>query len=369
MTRTAGLAAALALAWVAAVRGAVSVASSADAAARAPQRLSDTGLYTGDITTIDPRNRPFSPQYPLWTDGAAKRRWVYLPTGTTIDVADPRNWVFPVGTRFWKEFSFNGRKVETRMLWRAAADRWIFATYVWNEEETDAVLAPADGVPGAVEIAQNARHSIPGEIDCASCHGTARQGPLGFNALQLSTDRDPNAIHGGPLPAGSLTLETLEREHLLSPSRPEFITAPPRIHAADPLTRSVLGYFAGNCGHCHNGTREIGPSFPSMKHNDVSDGDAVARGLLAYATMWQVPGKTGGTRLLDPASPGESALVVRMRSRRPSSQMPPLGTAIRDDVAVEAITKWISGLPVPGSPSHSSPDRDTSSRPRAPRRP
>ena len=343
-TARASVAVALALAWVAAVRGAASVASAADAALRAPQRLSETGLYSGDAKTIDPRNRPFLPQYPLWTDGAAKERWVSLPSGTTIDVTDPRNWVFPIGTRFWKQFSFNGRKVETRMLWRASADHWVFATYVWNEEQTDAVLAPPDGIPGAAAIGEGKRHSIPGEIDCESCHGTARQGPLGFNALQLSTDRDPNAIHGGPLPAGSLTLETLEREHLLSPSRPEFVTAPPRIRASDPLTRSVLGYFAGNCGHCHNGTREIGPSFPSMKHNNVTDGDEVARGLLGYATMWQLPGRTGGTRLLDPASPGESALLARMRSRSPSSQMPPLGTVVRDDEAVNAVTKWIASL-------------------------
>jgi len=339
VTRHAGVtcAAALAFVWAAAVRGAT--------APRAPERLSETGLYTdGDPTKIDPRNRLFSPQYPLWSDGAVKRRWVFLPPGTTIDVSDPGNWGFPIGTRFWKEFDFNGRKVETRMLWRASTGAWVFATYVWNDAQTDAVLAPPDGIPGIADIAGGKRHSIPGEIDCESCHGTASRGPLGFNALQLSTDRDPGAIHGEPLPAGALTLETLEREHLLSPSRPEWIASPPRIHASNPQTRSALGYLAGNCGFCHNGSREIGPSFASLRHNDIADGDAVVRDLLAYATMWQLPRKTHGTRLLDPASPEESALLVRMRSRSPSSQMPPLGTVIRDDAAVDAIAKWIAGL-------------------------
>jgi hypothetical protein len=364
----AGAMTALALVWVAAVRGTASVASSADAAVRAPQRLSETGLYAGGVETIDPRNRSFSPQYPLWSDGAIKRRWVFLPPGTTIDTSDPRNWVYPVGTRFWKEFAFGGRKVETRMLWRASADDWVFATYAWNEEQTDAVLAPADGIPGAADLAGGKRHSIPGEIDCESCHGTTRRGPLGFNSLQLSTDRDPNAIHGEPLPSGALTLATLEREHLLSPSRPELVDAPPRIRASDPLTRSVLGYFAGNCGHCHNGTREIGPAFPSLKHSDVGDGDGVARGLLAYATAWQLPGRQDGTRLIDPASPAESALLARVRSRSPLSQMPPLGTVLRDDAAVDAITKWIIALPASGPLLRSSTGRDTSSRPRGSRR-
>jgi len=329
----------IACVWIAALRGAT------DAASRPPEHLSHTGLYlpAGDLR-IDPRNRAFSPQYPLWSDGALKRRWVFLPAGSTIDTSDPAHWVFPVGTRFWKEFSFGGHRVETRMLWRAPGGDWVFAAYAWNEQQTDATLVPADGIRGAADLPGGRQHDIPGEIDCASCHGTARRGPLGFNALQLSTDRDPNAIHGEALATGMTTLETLEHEHLLSPSRPEYTTAPPRIHASNPQTRSALGYFVGNCGFCHTGTREIGPSFPSLNHADVQDGDMVAHGLLDYATTWQLPGRTGGSRLLDAASPAESALLVRMRSRSPLSQMPPLGTVIRDDQAVDAIARWIASL-------------------------
>src|SRR5688572_7892642 len=85
---------------------------------RAPSRLSETGLYnpTGATGAIDSRNVPFVPQYPLWTDGAEKLRWVQLPADATIDVSDIDAWRFPVGARFWKQFSWNGRKVETRMI-------------------------------------------------------------------------------------------------------------------------------------------------------------------------------------------------------------------------------------------------------------
>src|SRR6187431_2117887 len=99
----------------------------------APRLLSQTGLYSDAATMkIDARNRPFSPQYPLWSDGASKRRWVRLPSGSQIDVANLEKWELPVGTRFWKEFSFKGRKVETRFLWRTGKDRWVFASYAWN---------------------------------------------------------------------------------------------------------------------------------------------------------------------------------------------------------------------------------------------
>ena len=61
-------------------------------------------------------------------------------------------------------------------------------------------------------------------------------------------------------------------------------------------------------------------------------------------TTWQVPGHNEGTKLVDPLTPQASALLARMRSRRPSSQMPPLGTVVRDDEAVAAVQKWIEGL-------------------------
>ena len=61
-------------------------AGTAAESATAPGLLSETGLYIeGRVGEIDPRNRPFSPQYPLWSDGLRKRRWIQLPEGTAID--------------------------------------------------------------------------------------------------------------------------------------------------------------------------------------------------------------------------------------------------------------------------------------------
>jgi mono/diheme cytochrome c family protein len=334
-------AAALAVVWGCALHAA---ARAADEQPCAPPRLSDTGLYTpGRPGVVDPANRAYSPQYPLWSDGAAKARWIFLPPGTSIDTTDVADWRFPVGTKFWKEFTFGGRKVETRFLWRAAADRWVFATYAWNEEQSDAVLAPDGGIGGVVEVGAGRRHDIPGANDCRACHGSKRPGPLGFNALQLSSDRDPNAIHGEPLAPGMIDLGTLVKERRLSPARPELAAHPPRIHASSPRTRSVLGYFAANCGTCHNRDGNTTFTGPSLKHSDLGDGDAVVAGLLAYATAWQVPGQPDGTsRMLNAAQPEASAMLARMRSRRPSSQMPPLGTVLRDEQAIEAVAKWLA---------------------------
>src|SRR3712207_2304804 len=113
------------------------------ASPKAPPTLQETGLYA-DIATlkVDPGHLAFSPQYPLWTDGAAKHRWISLPPGTAIDGSDPDAWVFPIGTRLWKEFSFGGRRIETRYLERRADGQWLYAAYAWSQDGLEAQLAP-----------------------------------------------------------------------------------------------------------------------------------------------------------------------------------------------------------------------------------
>ena len=310
-----------------------------------PRRLAETGLYApGAPSEIAPENRAFSPQYPLWTDGLTKRRWIYLPPGSAIDGRDEANWDFPVGTKLWKEFRAGGRPVETRLSWKVAADRWVFATYEWSEDGTDAVLAPEGGRVTDVEVAPDRRHGIPSRTDCTACHGAASPRPLGFTALQLSPDRDPGSIHGEPLRSDMLTLQTLVSEGLLVNNRPDLLSAPPRIRTKDPQTRSVLGYLVGNCSMCHNGGGEITASGPVIRYRElIEDADAVARSLVESPTRWQIPGVDGeGSVLIAPGAPQRSAILARMRSRSPSSQMPPLGTAVRDQAAVDAVTSWIA---------------------------
>ena len=311
-----------------------------------PQHLAETGLYAADGRDVGSGVRQFLPQYPLWSDGMTKRRWISLPPGTTIDATSDLAWDFPVGTKFWKEFSLNGRKVETRLLWKSSPVQWQMASYAWNDTGTDAILAPADGIPGFIEIASGRRYSIPSRSDCTTCHGATRSGPLGFTALQLSTDRDPNAIHGEPLGPGMLTLAGLADAKAFAPAPTHLIANPPRIRTEDPTTRSVLGYLVGNCLMCHNGGADGTPLGPSLTIRELlDDGDAAARNLIGRLSAWQVPGVADGhTVVVHAGAPDLSALFVRMRSRSPSSQMPPLGTVLRDQQALDAVSKWISNL-------------------------
>src|SRR5688500_7153848 len=70
-----------------------------------PVTLAETGLCVdAACTTIQATAREYGVQFELYSDGSRKRRWIYLPPGTTIDTSDMNHWKFPVGTKLWKEF-------------------------------------------------------------------------------------------------------------------------------------------------------------------------------------------------------------------------------------------------------------------------
>jgi len=316
-----------------------------------PARLSQTGLYVDAAAlVVDPRNRPFTPQYPLWSDGAGKRRWVRLPDGATIDARDINRWDFPVGTRFWKEFTFGDRRVETRMLWKTAADRWAFAAYAWDDEQRDAVLVPATGQPDVIEIAPGKWHSIPSEAECRACHDSTRTEVLGFTALQLSDDRDPLALHAEPPSGDMVTLRHLVADRRLSGAPVDLVARSPRVAGRTPVERAVLGYLSTNCGSCHNRESSVA-SLGLFLEYDTSSAPTCAPDAITTTLdrpgHWVVQDAPPGTsRVIAPGDRGRSALYRRAASRRPSSQMPPIGTVVADRDALTLIARWIDELAV-----------------------
>ena len=354
-TKSKAPAAITALLALGAAAGALEAARAAPDVPPLPARLSDTGLFTeGSGTVVRPGILAFSPQYPLWSDGAHKRRWIALPPGTSIDAERPDAWEFPVGTRLWKEFSL-GRPVETRYIERLADGSWRYAAYVWNDAGTDALLAPPQGIPALPLGNTEARtYAIPSESDCRACHEGAAVPVLGFSALQLSPDRDPLAPHAGPSPPDTVDLATLAERGWLRNLPPALLAAPPRIEAASPTERAVLGYLHGNCGHCHGAPGDLGASVPvgaRLAQAAVGPGsaDAVRNSLIGAPSRFRPASSSEPAQLVVPGRSDASVLVLRMRSRDPRVQMPPLGTALPDTQALALVERWINHeLPTQG---------------------
>ena len=83
-----------------------------------PQDAQCTGLYSDLVAkTVAAGARPYAPAVPFWSDGAHKERWDLASTQHEDRCHRSQRMDLPVGTKLWKEFSRNGKRVETR-LWQ-----------------------------------------------------------------------------------------------------------------------------------------------------------------------------------------------------------------------------------------------------------
>ena len=128
-----------------------------------PELLSETGLYT-DQGEVHQALIAFTPRWPLWSDGADKVRWVYIPECSPIDSSDADNWELPVGSRLWKEFSVDGQRVETRLMERLGPrpQDWAYASYLWDQDGTQARKVGIEGQTQALGTSHGDRLECPG---------------------------------------------------------------------------------------------------------------------------------------------------------------------------------------------------------------
>jgi hypothetical protein len=289
-----------------------------------PQRLAEAGLYS-DLKSARVADGvvAYRPQFELWSDGADKRRWIDLPPGQTIDTSDMDDWDFPDGTKLWKEFSVDGKRLETRLLVKKGRsnDDWIGLSYVWNDDQSDAIAAPW----GVVDVRFG--HDVPGAGECVACHGGRKGRILGFSAVQLSAPAAP----------GEIGITELVAQNRLT--RPP---ASPLVIPGNDGERAALGYLHANCSHCHNETRppHEGPRCFAAKSSydftlNASALDTVDR-TPTYRTAIGSAVKRG--------DPGGSRLIELVATRGFLRQMPPLATERVDDAAVVQLRLWIERL-------------------------
>ncbi|MBI2392329.1 MAG: hypothetical protein HYV09_22270 [Deltaproteobacteria bacterium] len=288
------------------------------------EKLSAMDLYE-DLAkkTIHPRNTEFRPRFELWSDGAEKRRWIALPKGSKIDSSDMDHWVFPVGTRVWKEFARGEKRLETRLVEKTGEDSFRMGTYLWNDAQTEATWSTV----GANDVL-GTTHDVPSETSCHRCHEGEPGRVLGFSAIQLA---------GAP---GPTTLASVTAWLTVAP--PAGVGVP-----GDATESAALGYLHANCGSCHNpndtltfvaagselrlnvGEREVGKTKLFLTNVNVKT-----------ERFTSIPYRIAGG---DTAS---SAIHIRM-NRRDGSAMPMLGTEQVDPSGLAAVKAWIDTLPAP----------------------
>ena len=112
-------------------------------------KLSDYKFFTGELKNQVPANKviPYKPASELFVNYAHKKRFVWMPDGTTANFNGNENVLdFPIGAVLIKTFYYNNvqpanttKIIETRLLIRKS-DGWKAYEYLWNEDQTEAFL-------------------------------------------------------------------------------------------------------------------------------------------------------------------------------------------------------------------------------------
>ncbi len=313
-----------------------------------PQALSETGCYVDlEQRKVVPGAIPFAINSVLWSDGAAKQRYIVLPEGATIDYTPSGALGLPVGTILIKEFLIEAQKgdpnslipMETRFLVKRCEEGecpapWQGYSYEWNAGGTDGTLLPDapktkewsvtnDGEPETHE------HSYPSRAQCVNCHNAAIGRTLGIQAAQLNRDLDYGGVVENQLRAwvaAGIFGSSFPKEE------PEALFRMPSPNDVGyTLEERSRAYFHANCSHCHN-------SEPGAVQDSID-------------FRFQAPLVANNIcDKLVAGDPDSSPIYMRDSEREdPLIQMPPLATLIPDERQLPTTYAWILQMPETGS--------------------
>ncbi len=345
-----------------------------------PALLSDWGLFSVDgALTLTDGVVPYDLNTPLFTDYAHKLRAVWAPQGQPAVYRDGDVVEFPVGTVISKTFyypvesggaGFDGRVlkadyetgrvgsalsdlsrvrlVETRLLVRREVG-WDAASYVWNDEQTDALLTRIGDAQRLTLIDPQAAdgagektpftYIVPNENQCAGCHApnntTRAISPIGPKPRHLNKDFAYAQGVDNQLAAWRARgLLTGFADPAAAPRNADW-----RDEAA-PIDRRVRAYLDANCSHCHN------PEGPADTSGLTLEPDARPGPQTGECKLPIAAGSgTGGRRYgIAPGAPEASIFVFRMASTKPDEMMPELGRSLAHDEGVDLIARWIAAM-------------------------
>ena len=196
----------------------------------------------------------------LFTDYSHKQRLVKIPVGTQMTKSSNDKIDFPNGTILTKTFFYYNDErdptlgkivIETRLEIKEN-DVWNVATYVWNQNQTDATLE-VNGLDTPISwvdkngIGRSTMYHIPTENECTTCHqSNSEMTPLGPTLLNLNrnVDRNENTLNQ------IIHLQNLGLLNQFSVHQIGQMVDYNDLEAS--LEDRGRAYLAMNCAHCHN---------------------------------------------------------------------------------------------------------------------
>ena len=338
-----------------------------------PAKLSAWGMmdWSDQALSLNPGVVPYDLNSPLFSDYAGKLRTIWLPPGAAAGRYREADYPdFPVGTVITKTFYYQkgetagavldaqppkGRfdpvletlnqvhLVETRLLVHRDQG-WDAVSYVWNHDQSDAILTRIGDVKPLTLSRQDGANDafayiVPDSNQCAGCHApnnTSRKiVPLGIRPRHI----DKPYQHNGDIVN---QLQYLQRVGYLS-GYDGAASVTPNADWNDttaPIDFRARSYLDINCSHCHN---PVGPADTSGLDLTMAATSGPELGIckLPIAAGSGTGGRAFG---IVPGAPDESILLYRLETVRPGAMMPELGRSLAHAEGVELIRDWIADM-------------------------
>jgi uncharacterized repeat protein (TIGR03806 family) len=334
-----------------------------------PLLLSQTGVFSNTPSMTPVAGLiPYTPNTPLWSDGALKTRYLAVPnnggvltTKEQIAFAPTGTWTFPAGTVFVKTFSLNTdlrnpnvvQRLETRLLVRDINSQVYGVTYKWRSDNSDADLL-TNSLTQSVVITNTGGSTTqtwyyPSPADCLVCHTPVANYVLGVNARQLNNTQT--------YPVTGVTdneIRTLNRLGLLNPAIDESaISNYERLSALTNLTASLeersRSYLDANCAQCHQ------PGGTGITFDARYDTELTNQNIINYPASFSLG--YDNAHIVTPDDVWRSVLYDRINTLDATNgtkiQMPPLARNVIDTNALAVLAAWINSLP--GTPALAPP--------------
>jgi len=318
------------------------------------RKLSEYAFFVGPLRDMRPNNGviAYSVNAPLWSDNAYKGRYLALPEGGQLTpVADgDEDWQLPVGSIVIKTFYFDLDRTtpdegpyrinETRLLF--VTDHGIVAeTYLWNEEQTEAVRFVAGTrinmqVIGADGASANQEYVVPNKNQCANCHSRSdKLHMLGLTTAQLNREslEEPGRNQLELWQSAGMIAGDLGDTALLPAYDKPFVSG--------SLNGQARAYLHGNCSHCHRTGGAAGVTGLWLLASVTDDYRiGICKGPVAA-------GAGTGSFHYDilPGHPERSIMPFRMSSVDPEIKMPEIPNLVADQQGVALIESWIAAMP------------------------
>ncbi|RRJ92498.1 hypothetical protein [Flavobacterium macacae] len=329
-------------------------------------KLSDYHFFDGEIKNQNPSLDvlPYEPASSLFTDYAHKKRFVWMPKNTSATFnGDEKVLELPVGAALVKTFYYDNvqnitpaggtRIIETRIMIRKSSG-WIFANYVWNDEQTEAFL-DLEGSYTDISwkdennVIKSTNYRIPNEIQCIVCHKTNQVVDGNTTSVNIPIGIKPQNLNFsknfGTANANQLTKWMQEgylQNNFSLPTASN--TAIDYNDVSKPISLRARSYVDINCAHCHQTNQHCDYRPMRYAFNETRAQNGLTNMGVCVETQDMQDFDESLAQIVNPGNVNRSMMHFRLNTTNEAYRMPLHGRTIIHEEGVQLVEAWINSL-------------------------